>query len=89
MTIAPIVTSAVALLAPYFAKAGEGAAKKAGEETWEKMKILYQVICNKLSVDKDHDMIATSSSCFSIASHATPTPFSACTIRPISAAFAA
>lgn len=53
MTIAPIVTSAVAILAPYFAKAGEGAAKKAGEETWEKIKTLYQVISNKLSADKD------------------------------------
>ncbi len=61
MTIAPIVTSAVALLAPYFAKAGEGAAKKAGEETWEKMKILYQVICNKFSQDPS----ATSDDCYS------------------------
>lgn len=53
MTIAPIVTSAVALLAPYFAKAGEGLANKAGEATWEKIVALYQAIRNKFSADKD------------------------------------
>lgn len=53
MTITPIVTSAVALLAPYLAKAGEEVAKKAGEASWEKMKALYQAIRTKFSADKD------------------------------------
>ena len=53
MISVPIITSVVTLLAPYLAKAGEEVAKKAGEASWEKMKALYQVICNKFSADKD------------------------------------
>ena len=53
MDVVQIATAAAALLAPYLAKAGEAAAKKAGEAAWEKVEALYQAIRRKFAADKD------------------------------------
>ena len=53
MDIVQIVTVAVALLAPYLTKSGEGAAKKAGEKALEKVEALYEAIRRKFAADKD------------------------------------
>ena len=55
MDIGQIATTAVALLAPYLTKAGEAAAKKAGEAAWKKVEALYQAIERKFVADKDDD----------------------------------
>ena len=49
----PISTAAVALLAPYLAKAGEEIAQKAGDAVWKMAESLYQAVHRKFSADKD------------------------------------
>jgi hypothetical protein len=46
-----IAMTAVTFLAPYFAKAGESAAEKAGEAAWEKMKAIYTAVKGKFTGD--------------------------------------
>jgi hypothetical protein len=53
MDIAQIAITAAALLAPYLVKAGEAAAKKAGETAWEKVESLYQAMRGKFAADED------------------------------------
>jgi hypothetical protein len=48
-----LAVAAVALLSPWLAKAGEGAAKKLGEQAVEKMEKLFGVIKAKFSADGD------------------------------------
>ncbi|NEP87833.1 MAG: hypothetical protein F6K18_13960 [Okeania sp. SIO2C2] len=52
MNIVQIATSVVSLLVPDLAKAGEGAAQKAGEFAWEKTKAIYQAIVSKFNEDE-------------------------------------
>ena len=47
MIIETVAASAIAVLAPYIAKAGESFAEKAGEKLAEKAEALYQAIKNK------------------------------------------
>ncbi len=51
--IDPITTTAVALLTPYFAKAGEEIAQKAGDAVWEMATSLYHAIKQKFTRDQD------------------------------------
>jgi hypothetical protein len=48
-----LAVAAVALLSPWLAKAGEGAAKKLGEQAVERMEKLFGVIKAKFSADGD------------------------------------
>jgi hypothetical protein len=48
-----IVTSVVALLAPFLAKAGEGAAEEVGKMGLGKVTDLYQAVVQKFRRDKD------------------------------------
>jgi hypothetical protein len=48
-----LAVAAMALLSPWLAKAGEGAAKKLGEQAVEKMEKLFGVIKAKFSADGD------------------------------------
>src|SRR5437868_4893585 len=51
----PVTVTAVAMLAPYFAKAGEAVAQKAGEGAWKIAESLYQKIHAKFVKDQDND----------------------------------
>ncbi len=53
MDITQITAAAAALLGPYLAKAGEAAAKKAGEAAWAKVEALYQAVRRKFAADRD------------------------------------
>ena len=53
MIIETVAASAIAILAPYIAKAGESFAEKAGEKLAEKAGALYQAIKNKFKSDTD------------------------------------
>lgn len=53
MVIETIAAGAVAILTPYFAKAGEAAAEKVGEACAEKAGALVQAIRRKFSGDSD------------------------------------
>lgn len=53
MAVVEIVSSAVALLAPFLAKAGESAAQEAGKLGLGKVKEIYQAIVKKFSRDQD------------------------------------
>ncbi len=53
MPVGEIVASAVALLTPYLAKAGESAAQEAGKAGLGKLQELYKAICQKFNKDKD------------------------------------
>ncbi len=52
----PISVAAVAMIAPYLAKAGEAAASKAGEAVWQAAESLYHKIHAKFS--HEHDIYA-------------------------------
>ncbi len=51
--IDPMTTAAVALLAPYLAKAGEEVAQKVGDAAWQMAASLYQAIRRKFTKDQD------------------------------------
>ena len=53
MIIESVAASAIVILAPYIAKAGESFAEKAGEKLAEKAGTLYQAIKNKFKSDSD------------------------------------
>jgi hypothetical protein len=53
MIIESVAASAIVILAPYIAKAGESFAEKAGEKLAEKAGTLYQAIKNKFKSDRD------------------------------------
>lgn len=53
MAVVEIVSSAIALLSPYLVKVAEGAAQEVGKNSWEKVKGIYQAICQKFARDKD------------------------------------
>jgi len=53
MIVETVAASAIAILAPYVAKAGESFAEKAGEKLAEKAGALYQAIKNKFKSDSD------------------------------------
>jgi hypothetical protein len=46
-----LATMAVGLMTPYFLKAGEALAEKAGAAAWEKVKAIYAAVNNKLRGD--------------------------------------
>ncbi len=48
-----IAASAVAILTPYLAKAGEEVSKKAVGAAWEKVSEIYQAVKGRLSQEKD------------------------------------
>lgn len=47
-----IALTIAAMLAPYLSEAGKGAAKKAGEKTWEKLGQLYETIKRQFAKDE-------------------------------------
>jgi hypothetical protein len=53
MEISAMATAAIAILAPYLAKAGEEAAKKAGNAAWAKAAELMAVIKTRFKKEKD------------------------------------
>ena len=53
MIIETVAASAIAILGPYLAKAGESFAEKAGEKLLEKAGALYQAIKSKFASDSD------------------------------------
>ncbi len=53
MDVAIIAQTAIAILAPYLAKAGEEVAKKSGEAAWKKAEAIYQAIKTRFQKEKD------------------------------------
>lgn len=49
----PVITNAVALLAPYLAQAGQEIAQKAGDAAWQMATSLYEAIHHKFTKDQD------------------------------------
>jgi hypothetical protein len=52
MDIQTAAMAVIALLSPYFAKAGESIAKEAGEKLYEKAGVLYEAIKSKFKGDQ-------------------------------------